>query len=84
VSYLASPAAAGINGQVFVVYGDMVALMAAPTVETKFTAADGTFTVDELDGQLTPYFTGRSPWQTFAAYSVAELDTTGVQNLAHA
>lgn len=81
VSYLASPAAAGINGQVFVVYGDMVALMAAPTVERKFTAADGTFSVAELDQQLTTHFEGRSPWQSYAAYSVAELDTTGVENL---
>jgi 3-oxoacyl-[acyl-carrier protein] reductase len=83
-SYLASPASAGINGQVFVVYGDMVALLAAPTVERKFVAEDGTFTVAELDGQLTSHFEGRSPWQTYAAYSVAELDTTGVQNLANA
>jgi len=83
VSYLASPAAAGINGQVFVVYGDMVALLAAPTVERKFVAENGAFTVDELDEQLTPHFEGRSPWQTYAAYSVAELDTTGVQNLAN-
>ena len=81
--YLASPAAVGINGQVFIVYGDMVALMAAPTVERKFTAAGGTFSLGELDAQVTPHFEGRSPWQTYAAYSVAELDTTGVQNLAH-
>jgi 3-oxoacyl-[acyl-carrier protein] reductase len=84
VAFLASPAAADISGQVFIVYGDMVALMAAPTVERKFTAAAGTFSLDELDEQLTPHFEGRSPWQTYAAYSVAELDTTGVQNLANA
>lgn len=82
VSYLASPASAEVNGQVFVVYGDFVALLAPPTVEQKFTAADGTFSVEELDAQLTSYFVGRSPYQTFAAYGIAELDTTGVQNLA--
>jgi 3-oxoacyl-[acyl-carrier protein] reductase len=82
VSYLASPAADEINGQVFVVYGDMVALMAAPTVEKKFTAADGTFSVEELDEAMTGYFSGRSPYQNYAAYSVAQLDTTGIQNLA--
>ncbi|GAA3130073.1 3-oxoacyl-ACP reductase [Streptosporangium carneum] len=82
VSYLASPASEEINGQVFVVYGDMVALMAAPTVEQKFTAADNVFSVEEFDAQLTPYFTGRSPYQTYAAYSVAQLDTTGVENAA--
>ncbi|MEU5846146.1 3-oxoacyl-ACP reductase [Saccharopolyspora shandongensis] len=82
VAYLASPAADEINGQVFVVYGDMVALLAAPTVERKFTAAAGAFSVAELNDQLTPYFAGRSPYQNYAAYSVAELDTTGVQNTA--
>jgi 3-oxoacyl-[acyl-carrier protein] reductase len=81
VGYLASPASAGINGQVFVVYGDMVALMAAPTVENKFVAANGTFSVDELDAQLTPYFEGRSPSRTYAAFDVAKLDTTGVENI---
>lgn len=83
VSYLASPASAGINGQVFVVYGDMVALMDSPKVEQKFTSVAGTFSVDELDTQLSPYFTGRSPYQNYAAYSVAELDTTGIENIAN-
>lgn len=79
VGHLASPAADEINGQVFVVYGDMVALLAPPTVEQKFTAADGTFTPAELDDQLTTYFRGRDPHRTYAAYSVAGLDTTGTQ-----
>ncbi|UUZ59424.1 3-oxoacyl-ACP reductase [Nocardioides sp. B-3] len=82
VSYLASPASADINGRVFVVYGDMVALMDSPKVEQKFTAAAGTFSLDELDAQLSPYFTGRSPYQNYAAYSVAELDTTGIEHIA--
>lgn len=80
VSYLASPAAADISGQVFVVYGDMVALMAAPTVERTFTAEHGAFSVAELDSQLAPHFSTRDPYQTYAAYSVAELDNTGVGN----
>lgn len=81
-SYLASPASEEINGQVFVVYGDMVALLAAPTVEQKFTAASGRFSVEEFDERITPYFSGRSPQQSYAAYSIAELDTTGVENIA--
>ncbi|HEY9563500.1 MAG TPA: 3-oxoacyl-ACP reductase [Nocardioides sp.] len=81
VSYLASPAAAGISGQVFVVYGDMVALMDSPKVEQKFTADSGVFSTDELAAKLGSHFEGRSPHQTYAAYSVAELDSTGVQNL---
>lgn len=81
VTWLASPAAATVNGQVFVVYGDMVALMAAPTVEKKFTSTSGVFSAEELDEQLVPHFADRSPHHNYAAYSVAELDTTGVKNL---
>lgn len=80
VAYLSAPASARINGQVFVAYGDMVALMAAPTVENKFIAESGTFSVGELDAQLSPYFADRPEWKSYAALSVAELDTTGVQN----
>ncbi len=39
VAYLASPAAERITGQVFVVYGGMVALVAAPVVEQRFDAS---------------------------------------------
>lgn len=80
VAYLSAPASARINGQVFVAYGDMVALMAAPEVENKFTAANGTFSVEELDDQLGSYFADRPESKSYAALSVAELDTTGVQN----
>ena len=52
-------------------------LMAAPTVEQKFTAADGVFSVEEFGAQVTPYFADRDPHRTYAAYSVAKLDTTG-------
>lgn len=82
VGYLASPAAAEITGQVFVVYGDTVALLAPPTVEQTFRADDNTFTVEELDSQLTTYFTDRSPHHNFAARSIAQLDNTGVENSA--
>lgn len=80
VSYLASDAAAEVNGQVFVVYGDMVALLAPPTVEQKFTASSGAFSTDELAETMSPYFAGRPAARNFAARSVAELDTTGVNN----
>lgn len=82
VSYLASPASADINGQVFVAYGDMIALLAPPTVEQKFTAAEGSFSADEIDKQLGNYFSGRDPRRTYAAYGIASLDTTGVENIA--
>ncbi|WP_420753726.1 SDR family NAD(P)-dependent oxidoreductase, partial [Rhodococcus sp. O3] len=74
VSYLASPASHEITGQVFVVYGKMVALMASPKVENRFDAAGSEFTVNELDEQLSTYFTGRGKYETYSAYSVAELE----------
>jgi 3-oxoacyl-[acyl-carrier protein] reductase len=83
VRFLASPAAESINGQVFVVYGGMVALLAAPAVEQRFDAADGTFTAAEFAEQLGGYFAGRDPRRTFAAYSVAALDDTGIPTVAH-
>ena len=81
VRYLASPAAEPINGQVFVVYGGMVALLAPATVQHKFDAANGVFTAAEFADTITPYFAGRDPQQTFSAYSIAQLDTTGIRNL---
>ncbi|MFD4294571.1 3-oxoacyl-ACP reductase [Rhodococcus sp. NPDC058505] len=74
VAYLASPASKEITGQVFVVYGKMVALMAAPQVENRFDAAGSAFTVDELDQQLSSYFTGRGQYETYAAYGIAALE----------
>ncbi|MBV6757228.1 3-oxoacyl-ACP reductase [Rhodococcus opacus] len=74
VHYLASPAADEITGQVFVVYGKMVALMEAPKVENRFDAAGSAFSPEELDGLLTPYFAGRGPYENYAAFSVAELE----------
>lgn len=38
VTFLSSPAAAEVNGQVFIVYGPQVTLVAAPTAEHKFSA----------------------------------------------
>ena len=75
VAYLASPAADRISGQVFVVYGGMVALMAPPTVEQRFdlAAADRSWTLDELDEQLGSHFADRDLGRTFAATDVLNL-----------
>lgn len=73
VAYLASPAASGITGQVFVVYGGMVALVAAPVVEQRFDKAGTVWTADDLDKQLGGYFEGRDPAQGFAADSIMKL-----------
>jgi 3-oxoacyl-[acyl-carrier protein] reductase len=73
VAYLASPAAARITGQVFVVYGGMVALLAAPTVAQRFDAAGDTWEPGDLDNQLGGYFAERDPSVCFAADSVMQL-----------
>ena len=52
VAYLASPAAERITGQVFVVYGGMVALVAAPVVEQRFDATGALWDLADLDRQL--------------------------------
>jgi NAD(P)-dependent dehydrogenase (short-subunit alcohol dehydrogenase family) len=75
VAYLASPAADRISGQVFVVYGGMVALMAAPTVEQRFDldAENRSWTAAELDQQVGTYFAGRDPARTFGSSDVLAL-----------
>ena len=73
VAYLASPAADAITGQVFVVYGGMVALLAAPTVEQRFDASGSTWDLDDLDKQLGGYFAVRDPSLSFSADSVMKL-----------
>lgn len=73
VAYLASPAAERISGQVFVVYGGMVALMAAPVVEQRFDTEADVWSADELDRSLGAFFADRDPDVSFAADSVLSL-----------
>ena len=65
VTYLSSPAAADINGEVFVVHGGVAAVMAPPTVKTTFLAkdygsADGMWTLDSVAAALAGFETGPS------------------------
>lgn len=76
VSFLASPAAEKVSGQVFIVYGAMVALMAPPAVQQKFTSADNAFTVAELAEHVVPYVANLPDGQTYSAQSINALDTT--------
>ncbi|MCD4526041.1 3-oxoacyl-ACP reductase [Nocardioides sp. cx-173] len=73
VAYLASPAAESITGQVFVVYGGMVALVAAPVLEQRFDKAGTAWTLEDLDRQLGGYFGDRDPGRGFAADSIMQL-----------
>ncbi|NHC21609.1 3-oxoacyl-ACP reductase [Nocardioides sp. IC4_145] len=73
VAYLASPAADAITGQVFVVYGGMVALVAAPVVEQRFDASGSVWDLEDLAKQVGGFFEGRDPSVGFAADSIMQL-----------
>lgn len=73
VGYLASPAAAKVNGQLLVVHGGMVAIVDRPKVAAKFDTAKEAFTYEELDGVLSSYYEERPSGETFAASEVLGL-----------
>ncbi|WP_339129068.1 3-oxoacyl-ACP reductase [Streptomyces sp. f51] len=77
VGYLASPAAAHVNGQLLVVHGGMVAVVERPRVAAKFDSKQDTFSHDELDALLTPYYADRPRGETFAAAEVLALKREG-------
>ncbi|MGP3706890.1 3-oxoacyl-ACP reductase [Gordonia paraffinivorans] len=67
VTYLAGPDSDNVTGQVFVVYGPKVTLMAAPTIDEVFTADGDAWDFDDLAKTLTGYFADRDPGRTFSA-----------------
>lgn len=67
VQFLASPAAAAVNGQVFIVYGPRVTLVAAPTAEHQFDAGAPAWEPAQLSSTLQSYFADRDPEVNFAA-----------------
>ncbi|MEW2139216.1 3-oxoacyl-ACP reductase [Streptomyces sp. NPDC005409] len=73
VGYLASPAAAKANGQLFVVHGGIVAVMERPKVAAKFDTGKEAFSYEELDEVLTPHYASRPANETFAATEVLGL-----------
>ncbi len=74
VAYLASPAAQAISAQVFVVYGGMVALVAAPVVEQRFDTRGDAWDVAELGEQIGGYFAAREDQgRTFSADTFMQL-----------
>ncbi|MGW2047017.1 3-oxoacyl-ACP reductase [Streptomyces sp. NPDC001858] len=73
VGYLASPAAARINGQLLVVHGGMVAVVERPRVQAKFDSKEDVFSHAELDAVLGAHFAERPAGETFAAAEVLGL-----------
>jgi len=67
VQYLSSPASEGVNGQLFIVYGPTVTLVAAPTAEKHFTAGSDAWAVDDLGATMGDYFADRDPELGFSA-----------------
>lgn len=73
VAYLSSPAAAEVNGQLFVVYGGMVALLEAPVVEKRFDADDGVWDRQDFARAVAAHWEGREDGKSFSASSIASL-----------
>jgi 3-oxoacyl-[acyl-carrier protein] reductase len=67
VRFLASPAAEGVNGQLFIVYGPTVTLIAAPTAEMQFSAQSDEWDPEDLSDTLRKYFADRDPERSFSA-----------------
>ncbi|HXP21083.1 MAG TPA: SDR family NAD(P)-dependent oxidoreductase [Streptosporangiaceae bacterium] len=79
VVYLASPAAGGINGEVFVVHGGVAAVMEPPRIRAPFLAADhgsadGMWTLDSIASALGGAF---APTERGGAGADAELPSAG-------
>ncbi|PXX07694.1 3-oxoacyl-ACP reductase [Mycolicibacterium moriokaense] len=67
VRFLASPASEGVNGQLFIVYGPTVTLVAAPTAEQHFSAESDAWEPSKLSETLQNYFADRDPERSFSA-----------------
>lgn len=65
VRFLAAPASDKVNGQVFVVYGPTVTLVAAPTAEHRFHADGAAWDPSTLGTSMQAYFADRDPERTF-------------------
>ncbi len=78
VTYLAGPAADGINGEVFVVHGGVAAVMEPPRIRHTFRApqdgeAGGMWTLEGVHDALSPVFAGDPPPAGFACEDTMSL-----------
>jgi 3-oxoacyl-[acyl-carrier protein] reductase len=72
VQFLASPAAEAVSGQLFIVYGRSVTLVAAPTAEYRFIAEGAAWAPEDLSTTLQKYFADRDDGLTFAATALMQ------------
>ncbi|HSO97134.1 MAG TPA: SDR family NAD(P)-dependent oxidoreductase [Acidimicrobiia bacterium] len=61
VAYLGSPDAARVSGQVFVVWGRQISVLAGPTVDRQFETSEHHWTPSAVDAALTPFYEQREP-----------------------
>ncbi|MDQ1655851.1 MAG: hypothetical protein QOD41_934 [Cryptosporangiaceae bacterium] len=74
VTYLASPASARITGEVFVVHGDVAAVLAPPAVRASFRAdSGGTWSAGALHEAFAPLFLEDPPRPGFACEATLPL-----------
>jgi NAD(P)-dependent dehydrogenase (short-subunit alcohol dehydrogenase family) len=73
VVFLAGPAAEAINGQVFIVHGGAVALLAPPTVAHKFTDSGSGWTPEKLAASVGAHFADHRPDDIFACTDALSL-----------
>ncbi|BBY19414.1 3-oxoacyl-ACP reductase [Mycolicibacterium litorale] len=72
VNFLASPASEAVNGQLFIVYGPKVTLVAAPVAEAHFAAESDAWDLADLSDTLRGYFADRDPERGFSATALME------------
>ncbi|OKH65523.1 3-ketoacyl-ACP reductase [Mycobacterium sp. SWH-M5] len=72
VQFLAAPASEGVNGQLFIVYGPSVTLVAAPTAEMQFVADADAWAPADLSVTLRDYFADRDPERGFSATALMQ------------
>jgi 3-oxoacyl-[acyl-carrier protein] reductase len=81
VTYLASPAADAINGEVFIVHGGVAAVLAPPQLKATFLAkqngsANGMWTLDAITSALADFKTGPSGAGFLSEATLALADET--------
>jgi 3-oxoacyl-[acyl-carrier protein] reductase len=76
VAWLAGPAGERVTGEVFVVHGDVVAVLGPPTVRAAFHAAGPEWTLPELDATLGAMFPQGPPRPGFVCEQTLPLAET--------